>query len=370
MRMLHTQTTQPMNPCSFARLLIPLALFLFCGRAARAVDYTQLDPTGSIGDANYPVSGGYSAFGINDAGLVVGTNNYFGILWSGGSMLGMRVVDAVNGVRYSQAGGIANSAGGNAIVGAYSDNNYGVHGFALTGWSPSGFDPGLGLTGITGTLTLLDVPGAPYTAALGINDSQIIVGNTLDPATGGSGGFVFDGSSYNIFRIAGANQTEASDVNNANVVVGTYLSNTGYHGYVASLAGISGHQIAAFTTIDAPAPGTLGTHLTGINDAGDLTGWYQDADGREHGLFIGGYTILDYVGINPANFLFRDTRAYGVNAADEVVGQSVENVNFAGVIGSHAFLATGFPAVPEPGTLSLVMLMLPVALGGRRPRSR
>src|SRR5260221_7067620 len=116
MRMLRPQTTHyPNNPSSLARLFIPLAIFLHDARMARAVNYTQLEPTGSIGDPNYPVSGAYIAFGINDAGLVVGTNNYNGILWNGSAMLGMRVVDAVNGVRYSQAGGIANSAGGNTL---------------------------------------------------------------------------------------------------------------------------------------------------------------------------------------------------------------------------------------------------------------
>ena len=362
-----------MHHSPHTRLLLAAAIALLgaIARQASAVDYLQIDPTGSPGNANYPVSGGFGAFGINDAGLVVGTNNFNGLLWSGGSMLGIRVVDGVNGVRYSEASGIANSAGGNTIVGSYADNNWGRHGFVLTGWSPSGFDPGLGLPAITGTFTLLDVPGATFTGASGINDSQIIVGNTLDPRTGGSGGFVFNGSGYTIFGIAGANSTEATDVNNANVVVGTYHDNAGYHGYVAALAGISGDQIATFTTIDVPVSGTQITHLTGINDAGDLTGWYQDAGGRQHGFFMAGgtFTGLDYSGLNPANFLFRDTLAFGVNASDEVVGQTAESVNFNGVIGGHAFLATGL-AVPEPGTLTLALLLVPAALAARRRPSR
>ncbi len=333
---------------------------------ASAVNYVQLDPTGSPANPTFPVSGGFGAYGINDAGLVVGTNNFNGIVWSGGSMLGIRVVDAVNGVRFSAADGIANLNGNNTIVGSYLDNNFGSHGFALSGWSPSGFDPGLGLPGISGTFTLLDVPGATFTGATGINDSQLIVGNTLDPGTGGNGGFVFDGSSYTIFRIAGANQTDVGDINNANVVVGTYHDNTGYHGYVASLSGVSGGQITAFTTIDAPVPGTLATHLTGLNDDGDLTGWYQDASGREHGLFIDDFTTLDYQGINPAHFLFRDTRASGVNASDVIAGLTSETTSDGGAIGGHAFVAS----VPEPGTLALALVLGPIALVGHRRRSR
>lgn len=338
-----------MNPRSLAKLFVTLAIALLCESAARAVDYVQLDPTGSSGDANYPVSGGYTAFGINDAGLVVGNNNFTGILWSGGSMFSIPVV----GARYSSANGIANSAGGNTIVGTYLDNNYGSHGFTLSGWSPAG-------STITGTLTFLDFPSATGTGLNGINDSLMIVGNS------GGSGFVLNGSNYTPFHIAGSYYSDAYDINNANVIVGTYQDNTGFHGYVASLSDISGDQISTFTTIDAPIPGTLATHLTGINDTGDLTGWYQDASGREHGFFIDDFTPLDYAGINPANFLFRDTRAYGVNAADQVVGNSVETVLFNGAIGSHAFLAT---SVPEPGTLSLAMLLVPIALAGRHRRS-
>ena len=343
-----------MNSRTLPKLLVTLALALLCASAARAVDYVQLDPTGSVSDPNYPVSGGYSAFGINDAGLVVGNNNFTGILWSGGAMFSIPIV----GARYSSANGIANSAGGNTIVGTYLDNNYGSHGFMLSGWTAAG-------STITGTTTYIDIPGATSTGITGINDSLTIVGSVADPIAG-SGAFVIEGSNYTAFHIAGSPYTDAYDINNANVIVGTYQDNTGFHGYVASLSGISGNQITAFTTIDAPVPGTLATHLTSINDAGDLAGWYQDASGRDHGFFIDDFTQLDYVGINPAHFLSRDTRAYGVNAVDDVVGNSVETVLFNGAIGSHAFLAT---SVPEPGTLSLAMLLLPIALAGRHRRS-
>jgi hypothetical protein len=233
----------------------------------------------------------------------------------------------------------------------------------LTGWSSIGFNPALGLPAIQGTVTILDVPATNFTEARAVNDSQIVVGNTL------GGGFIFDGTNYTIFNIAGSNGTEANDINNHDVIVGTYLDNGTPHGYVASRADITGHLISVFTTIDAPVLGSLGTRLTGINDDGDLAGYYQDAAGRQHGFFIDDFFALDYAGLNPNNFLFRDTLAFGVNSSDAVVGQTSENVNIEGVIGGHAFIATAIVSIPEPATFTAALLLLPMALIQRR-RSR
>lgn len=344
--------------------LVVLAASLANGITVLAATFTQLEPAGNALDPHYPTNGFYAANGINDEGLIVGGNNFTGILWSGGSMFGYRAVDGSRGVRYTQANGVANAAGLNTIVGGYSDQNLGRHGFVLTEWSSAGFDPSIGLPAIQGAITILDAPGAGFTEARGINDSQTVVGNTE------GGGFVFDGSTYTVFHIAGSNGTEANDINNHGVIVGTYLDNGTPRGYVASLADISGDLISVFTTIDAPVPGALGTRLTGLNDHGDLTGYYQDAVGRQHGFFIDDFVPLDYTGPNPANFLFRDTMVFGVNNSDAVVGQTFENVNFEGVIGGHAFIATDVTPVPEPATCTAALLLLSTRLIKRRRRSR
>jgi hypothetical protein len=344
--------------------LVVVAASLANGGTAAAVTFTQLEPAGNPLDPHYPVNGGYAANGINDEGLIVGGNNFSGILWGGGSMFGFHAVDAERGARYTQANAIANSATGDTIVGGYSDQNFGRHGFALTNWNPVGFDPSLGLPAIEGTITILDVPAASFTEARGINDIHTIVGNTTD------GGFVFDGSTYTVFHIAGSNGTEANDINNNGVIAGTWLDNGTPRGYVASAADINGNLISVFTTIDVPVPGALGTRITGINDDGDLAGYYQDSLGRHHGFFIDDFVQLDYTGLNPANFLFRDTMAFGVNSSDAVVGQTFENVNIDGVIGGHAFLATDVTSIPEPATFIVALFLLPLALTKRCRRSQ
>lgn len=333
---------------------------LAIGGAGSAATFTHLEPAGDPLNLHYPVNGIYAANGINDEGLIVGGNNYFGILWSGGSMLGYHAVDPVNGVRSTQGNGIANNAGGNTIVGGYADRDWGRHGFVLTGWSSVGFNPALGLPAIEGAFTILDVPETTFTEARGVNDSQTIVGNTL------GGGFVYDGSSYTVFSILGSNGTEANDINNHGVIAGTYFDNGTARGYVASVADISGDLISGFvisdfTTIDAPVPGAQGTRLTGINDDGDLVGYYQLA-GRQHGFYIDDFVALDYAGLNPAAFLFRDTMVFGVNSSDVVVGQTFESVEFGGVIGGHAFFATNVVPTPEPSTFIIALLLLSMAL--------
>src|SRR3954447_8538422 len=150
--------------------LVVVVASLAIGATASAITFTQLEPAGDPLNPHYPVSGFYAANGINDDGLIVGGNNYSGILWSGASMFGYHPVDVERGVRYSQGNGIADAVGGNTIVGGYADQNWGRHGFMLTGWGPTGFDPSLGLSAINGTFTILDVPAATFTEARGVND--------------------------------------------------------------------------------------------------------------------------------------------------------------------------------------------------------
>src|SRR4029077_10210152 len=67
----------------------------------------------------------------------------------------------VPGAVWTVAAGINNNG---QIAGSFEDGNFAVHGFVYT----------------TGTFTTIDVPGGGVTAALGINDSAEIVGNYSD----------------------------------------------------------------------------------------------------------------------------------------------------------------------------------------------
>jgi probable HAF family extracellular repeat protein len=93
-------------------------------------------------------------------------------------------------------------------------------------------------------------------------------------------------------------------INDAGQVVGWYGSYPLYHGFL-----LSG---GSYTTLDVP--GASATYAQGINDAGQVVGWYTNALGTHGFLLSGGsYTTLDVPGASA-------TYAQGINDAGQVVG--------------------------------------------------
>ncbi len=75
------------------------------------------------------------------------------------------------------------------------------------------------------------------------------------------------------FDPPGSTFTEARGINNAGQIVGWYIAGERYHGFLLSEG--------QFTTIDPP--GSTWTQAFGINDAGQIVGVYIAA-GRAHGF--------------------------------------------------------------------------------------
>jgi len=153
------------------------------------------------------------------------------------------------------------------------------------------------------SLTTIDYPGASYTEASGINNAGQVVGSYEGPYY--SHGFLESGRSFTTIDVPtidvpGASSTlGASGINNAGQVVGTYVDASGNsHGFLESGG--------SFTTIDYP--GAWDTRASGINDAGQVVGSYEDASGGHGFLESGGsFTTIDYPGAS-------DTEAaYGIN---------------------------------------------------------
>jgi hypothetical protein len=102
-------------------------------------------------------------------------------------------------------------------------------------------------------------------------------------------------------------------------------------------------QGGIFTLLDDPFD-TDGTFALGINNAGDVTGFYIDATG-DHGFVdaAGTFTTLDH----PLADL--GTVANGINDAGAVAGFYI-----GPRLTDHAFIATAADQVPEPGALLLL----------------
>jgi hypothetical protein len=83
------------------------------------------------------------------------------------------------------------------------------------------------------TFTSIDLPGATFTSATGINNGGQIVGNYEDVT--GSHGFLDSGGRFTPIKVPGATDTEVSGINAGGQIVGTYLNATGSsHGYLAT----------------------------------------------------------------------------------------------------------------------------------------
>jgi hypothetical protein len=138
----------------------------------------------------------------------------------------------------------------------------------------------------------------------------------------------------------GIDRTRAFGVNNTGDIVGWYsqdeqgLSSAGTL-YTLPDAGfiMAAQWPNTFGTLGFNALNDLGTHTLGINNNGDIVGYYNDGTGAEHGLFRAwtGYGNRgNYVSIDPKGAV--NTIAEGINDSDLAVGY------FQGADGSlHGF---------------------------------
>ncbi len=144
---------------------------------------------------------------------------------------------------------------------------------------------------------------------------------------------------YNFHPInyPGASATYAEGINNTGQIVGWYTDLTGTHGFVVSRQ--------RFFVLDFPGAGS--TSARGINDHGDIVGIYSDTAGADHGFFYTGgtYSSIDY----PPNAVYPvilRTLALGINNSGDIVG----GYDPGGL--AMAFLLRGGSYVDLPGTLA------------------
>jgi hypothetical protein len=133
------------------------------------------------------------------------------------------------------------------------------------------FDTGeFAFVSINGAVTVIDLPGAIESAAIGINNLNEVVGSYTDN-TGTTHGYLRD-SDGNItapIDVAGATTTELRSINDNDVIVGRYYDSAG-HQYGFAL-------LLPDTFIVFNYTGASKTALNGVNDYNLMTGYYTDA---------------------------------------------------------------------------------------------
>jgi hypothetical protein len=185
-----------------------------------------------------------------------------------------------------------------------------------------------GFTYIKGVYQQYDVGGDVSTSIFGINSARDFAGAEGNEGTGVLEGFTYINKKLVEFYANGTDPTYAYAINSSNEVVGEYIDSSNIpHGYYRSPSG-------AITEI--AYPGAVWTIAFGINDAGEITGTYQNTSGLTYGF--------TYVKGNYATTDFAST--FGVS----------KNGAYAGYYWGIDGVQSGYVASPQPFKLSTVKI--------------
>jgi len=240
--------------------------------------YLLLPPHGhgSYKSENFPGSVQTQVTGLNNMGVTVGfwssmnnastVNDNSGFWALGGQFYNANFpTGASASPPVDQLLGVNDS---DVAVGFWTDANGNNHGYTVNV-----------NTGKFSAVTDPNAPGASLTAAA-INSGGGIAGFYTNPANANTDGFLESGGEFIDLSVPGASSTMALGVNDDDEVAGTYTVGSGsgaaVHGFTWTLVG-------GFQSIDDPH-GMGTTTINGLNDAGDLVGFYVDSAGNTDGM--------------------------------------------------------------------------------------
>ena len=192
------------------------------------------------------------------------------------------------------------------IVGFFSDAR-GPHGFVDTG----------------GVFTTIDPPYGPLVDSyfgIGINDRGQIVGtsNVLDANSRivGSTGFLDRGGVFTKINAPGADFTQLLGINNSGQIIGFFSDANGTHGFVDT-GGV-------FTIIQDPNASGASIPF-GINNGGQIVGWFDEGATTHGYLYNNGiFTTIDDPAAPNATF------STGINDKGQIVGFYIDATGFHG----------------------------------------
>lgn len=277
----------------------------------RTVGYTFLNINGPNAGTN--AGAGTNLNGLSNLGVSVGfdIDNNGGFHNFVGDVFGTPTLLNINGSTQAMAFGINTSL---HIVGTDGNGNA----FFLRDGSVQTFIPG----------------GGSSAAAFGINDFGRIVGQyTIGGQTPGFTLANHNGSGFvRIDAPSGPDVVNAQGINDNGRIVGFYVGTEGQdHGFMAEVSQAKNAQLTGIAIADPPIPSVAGepgatfvfSQILAVNNHGMAVGYYGDSTTSQHGflynLKTGKYTFLD----DPAeafNNGVEVTQVTGINDAGEIAG--------------------------------------------------
>lgn len=164
------------------------------------------------------------------------------------------------------------------------------------------------------SFTKIDFPEAAATETFAINNQGEVVGSYYTCVTSGCQPTAFTDVKGKLTPISCAleNGTTFFDINNKGEIVGSYAFFGGVHGFIWQ------GNSSCFDIVDPNGPNL--TEAWGVNDSGDVVGYYEDsADNYQGFLYVNGtYTTIACPG-------WIDTRAYGISDTGVIVGDNANS---------------------------------------------
>jgi uncharacterized membrane protein len=142
--------------------------------------------------------------------------------------------------------------------------------------------------------------------------------------------------SYAAINVPGAVATEARGINNNGEIVGFYKTTTCTDDDVkVPSCPVKGFKYVNGAFVKLMVPNSTSTAILGVNDLGDLVGFYKKIDGSQHGFIWFHTNVVKTIDDPNTSFV---TVPFGINKAGTVVGGLwVVNPSF-GTFPEHGFV--------------------------------